>query len=49
MFRTFKNLLKNERTIFQYVPVLYEENKYLREFKQKRYIINREPQLNSYQ
>ena len=31
-------------------PFLYEENKYLREFKERRYIImNLEPQLNSYQ
>ena len=30
-------------------PFLYEENKYLREFKERRYIMNLEPQLNSYQ
>ena len=26
MFRTFKSLLKNERTIFQHLPFLYEKN-----------------------
>ena len=34
---------------FNIYPFLYEENKYLREFKERCYIINWEPQLNSYQ
>ena len=34
---------------FDIYPFLYEENKYLREFKERHYIMNWEPQLNSYQ
>ena len=34
---------------FNIYTFLYEENKYLREFKETRYILNCEPQLNSYQ
>ena len=37
MFRTFTNLLNNERT-----------NIYLGEFKERRYVMNWEPQLNLY-
>ena len=40
MFRTLENLLKNERNIFQNLLFLYEENKYLREFKERLYIRN---------
>ena len=47
MFITFNNLLINERTIFQYFPFLYEENKYLREFKERTFLMNWESQLNS--
>ena len=49
MLRTFKNLLKNERLYFNIYPFLYQENKYLPEFKVRRYTINWDPQLNSYQ
>ena len=34
---------------FNMCSFLYEENKYLRKFKERRYIMNWEPQLNSYQ
>ena len=34
---------------FNIYPFLNEENKYLREFKERRYIMNWDPQLNSYQ
>ena len=37
---------KNHISIF--TAFLFEENKYLREFKERRYIMNWEPQLNSY-
>ena len=30
-------------------PFLFEENKYFQEFKERRYIMHCEPQLNSYQ
>ena len=30
-------------------PFLFEENKYLREFKERRHIMNRQSQLTSYQ
>ena len=46
MFRTFTNLLNNERT--NIYPFLYEENKYLGEFKERRYVMNWDPQLNLY-
>ena len=38
-----------KETYFNIFLFLYEENKYLREFKETRYIMNWEPQLNSYQ
>ena len=34
---------------FNIYPFLYEENKYLQESKERRYIMNWESQLNSYQ
>ena len=40
---------KFKEPYFNYYPFLYEENKYLREFKERRFIINWEPRLNSYQ
>ena len=40
---------KMKEPYFNIYPFLYEENKYLREFKERRYIMNWEPQLNSYQ
>ena len=33
---------------FSIYPFLYDENKYLQEFKERRYIMNWEPQLSSY-
>ena len=30
-------------------PLLFEVNKYFQEFKERRYIMRWEPQLNSYQ
>ena len=38
-----------KETYFNIFLFLNEENKYLREFKERRYIMNWEPQLNSYQ
>ena len=40
---------KMKETYFNIYPFLYEQNKYLREFKERRYIMNWERQLNSYQ
>ena len=40
---------KMKETYFNIYPYLYEQNKYLREFKERRYIVNWERQLNSYQ
>ena len=40
---------KMKEPYFNIYPFLYEENKYLLEFKERRYIMNWEPQLNSYQ
>ena len=40
---------KMKEPYFNIYPFLYEENKSLREFKERRYIMNWEPQLNSYQ
>ena len=40
---------KMKEPYFNIYPFLYEENKYLREFKERRYILNWDPQLNSYQ
>ena len=34
---------------FNIYPFLYGENKYLREYKERRYIMSWEPQLNFYQ
>ena len=33
---------------FNIYPFLFEESKYLREFKERQYIMNWKPQLNSY-
>ena len=44
--RTFP---KMKEPYFNIYAFLYEENKYLREFKERRYIMNWKPQLNSYQ
>ena len=40
---------KMEEPYFNIYPFLYEENKYLGGFKERRYIMNWESQLNSYQ
>ena len=40
---------KMKEPYFNVYPFLYEENKYLREFKERHCIMNWEPQLNSYQ
>ena len=40
---------KMKEPYFNIYPFLNEENKYLREFKERRYIMNWDPQLNSYQ
>ena len=40
---------KMKEPYFNIYPFLYEKNKYLREFKEMRNIMNWEPQLNSYQ
>ena len=40
---------KMEELHFNIYPCLYEESKYLRELKKRRYIMNWEPQLNSNQ
>ena len=39
---------KMKEPYFNIYPFLNEENKYLREFKERRYIMNWDPQLNSY-
>ena len=40
---------KIKEPYFNIYPFLYEENNYLREFKERRYIMNWQQQLNSYQ
>ena len=40
---------KMKEPYFNMYPFLYEENKYLQELKERRYTMNWEPQLNSYQ
>ena len=40
---------KMKEPYFNMYPFLYEENKYLQELKERHYIMNWEPQLNSYQ
>ena len=40
---------KMKEPYFNIYPFLYEENKYLPEIKERRYIMNWEPQLSSYQ
>ena len=40
---------KMKEPYFNKYALLHKENKYLRENKEKRYIMNWEPQLNSYQ
>ena len=40
---------KMKEPYFNMCSFLYEENKYLRKFKERRNIMNWEPQLNSYQ
>ena len=40
---------KLKEPCFNTYPFLYEEKKQFREFKEKRYVMNLEPQLNSYQ
>ena len=37
-----------KKTYLNRYPFLYEENKYLQEFKEKLYIMNWDPQLNPY-
>ena len=34
---------------FSIYAFLYEENEYLQEFKERRYMMNWKPQLNAYQ
>ena len=40
---------KMKEPYFNIYPFLYEGNKYLREIKERRYVMNWEPQLSSYQ
>ena len=40
---------KMKEPYFSMYPFMYEENKYFREYKERRYIMNWEPQLSSYQ
>ena len=40
---------KLKEPYFNIYPFLYEENKYLREFEERRYMMNWEPHLYSYQ
>ena len=40
---------KMKEPYFNIYPFLYEEKNSIREFKERRYIMNWEPQLNSYQ
>ena len=40
---------KMKERYFNVYPILYEENKNLQEFQERLYIMNREPQVNSYQ
>ena len=45
----FRTCSKIKQPYFNIYPFLNEQNKYLREFKERPYITNWEPQLNSYQ
>ena len=47
--RALRTCSKMKEPHFNIYPFLYGEDKYLREFKERRYIMNCEPRLSSYQ